>query len=65
MDNLGTYLEGVGFVEGQHFTEGDRMELRKDFHLAGGLTLPGVLPDELDGVGLDVRHTELSHFKNR
>ena len=41
------------------------MELREDLHLSSGLTLAGVLPDQLDGVGLDVRHTELSHLEDR
>ena len=35
------------------------MELLEDLHLSG------VLPDQLDGVGLDVRHAELSHLEDR
>ena len=59
------YLESVAFEECQHLTEGNWMELREDLHLSSGLALPGVLPDQLDGVGLDVRHAELPHFEDR
>ena len=59
------YLESVAFEESQHFTEGNRMELREDLHLSSSLALPGVLPDQLDGVGLDVRHAELAHLEDR
>ena len=59
------YLESVAFEECQHLTEGNWMELREDLHLSSGLALPGVLPDQLDGVGLDVRHAELSHLEDR
>ena len=59
------HLESVAFEESQHFTEGNRMELREDLHLSSSLALPGVLPDQLDGVGLDVRHAELSHLEDR
>ena len=42
------------------------MILREDLHLAGGrLALAGcVLPDELDGVGLDVGHAELPDLEH-
>ena len=42
------------------------MELREDLHLShGSLALSGVLPDQLDGIWLDIRHRELSHFEHR
>jgi len=41
------------------------MILGEDLHLACGLSLSrGVLPDQLDGVGLDVRHGELAHLEH-
>ena len=38
---------------------------REHLHLSSGWSLfPSVLPHQLDGVGLDVRHTELSHLEH-
>ena len=38
----------------------------EDLHLArGGPLAPGVVPHQLDGVGLDVGHREFSHLQRQ
>ena len=62
---LKTHLESTCFVEGEHLAEWNRMILREHLHLPGGPALARrVLPDQLNGVRLDVRHGELPHLEH-
>ena len=59
------YLECFCLVECEHLAEGDRVIDRKDLHLPGGLALAtGVVPNQLDGVWLDVGDRELPDLEH-
>ena len=60
------YLKCFGLVKCKHFAEGHGVVDREDLHLPLGLALAtGVVPHQLDGVGLDVRDGELPHLEHR